>query len=1141
MWAQGGARAEAPLAPAIAEAPRVLTNYHDFWLLEGEARLWEHAARFEADVLFYDPEWNVLWMENEDLVFFCPTGGRRHPIRAGQRVLLECRVKPEAGFDPQDLRFTVLGPARPRVALDANERLDRDPQSLSEQFVKVTGLVERTTEDDPTHLRLWMIAEGRLLAARVLVGTDEPLPELVGRVVEATGLLAVQKSADGLVQRIDLWVPGLRAVRDLGPLSADPRWALAPSTGAQLRAGADGAVVLVRGEVRAVQPGQSLTLWDESDQVQVLSPQAGTVRVGEAVTAVGRLEKRGLDLVLRAALWRRETDGDAMETGPRNKLRRAAQVMELAPTEAARGHSVDLWGVVTWTDPAGEAFYIQDATRGVRVRLGGKAALRPPIRGDSVRVRGVTVLGGFAPEVRCEELETGGAFTLPGARVITLDQAWGGAEEGLFVELRGYAGEFAPDGAGRRLRVSTATGEFSVWLPPAEAPVALAGAVVRVRGVCAARTDDRGHLVAIEVLLAGLEDIVVEEPPLADPFAVARSPLASLRRFGPLQSPYHRVCIGGVVTLVEPGARLVVQEEAIGLEVFVRDTAGLAVGDAVEAVGFPGRQSGRVVLLEARVRRAPTEPVPPPAVAELPAELDPLQDNRLVRASAVVDEVLVGEQELTLLLKDGARRHVARLAGPAGPAAEVRRGSEVECTGVYRIEYDRLGRAHDFRLDLRSAADLRVRRSPPWFTRTRALVGLAALALAGSGALGWVVLLRRQVRAQTRQIRAQLEHQAKLEAELQKAAKLESLGLLAGGIAHDFNNLLTVVMGNITLAMLEEEAMAAAGDCLRDAERGAQRARDLTHQLLTFAKGGDPLRAAEVLPEIVREAAEFVLRGSAVKCDYDFEPGLWPASVDRGQIGQVVHNLVLNAMQAMPQGGLVRVRARNVVLAAGEVGVLPAGRHVQLILADTGPGMAPAVLAKLFDPYFTTKKSGSGLGLATVHSIVRRHHGHIEVQSEVGHGTVFRLWLPAAEEMAAPAAPAEPAAPAQLSGRVLVMDDEEDIRRLVVALLRRLGLEPVAVADGAAAVRAYAEARDEGRPFALVIMDLTVPGGMGGREAMEQLRWFDPQVRAIVSSGYSNDPVLADFRAHGFRGMVEKPYEVERLMECIGRVLAEPA
>jgi signal transduction histidine kinase/ActR/RegA family two-component response regulator len=433
--------------------------------------------------------------------------------------------------------------------------------------------------------------------------------------------------------------------------------------------------------------------------------------------------------------------------------------------------------------------------------------------------------------------------------------------------------------------------------------------------------------------------------------------------------------------------------------------------------------------------------------------------------------------------------------------------------------------------------------SPSWLTRGRLLALVLVFAVGAGAAATWSVMLRRRVRAQTVLIRRQLEQQGALERELEKVAKLESLGLLAGGIAHDFNNLLTVILGNLTLARLEPAVQEAAGECLEDAERGAQRARDLTQQLLTFAKGGDPHRTAVSLAEVVREAAEFVLRGSKVACDFDFAHGLWPADVDRGQIGQVVHNLVLNAIQAMPDGGAIRLKLSNVETGSDAGLPLAPGRYLALAVADTGPGMAPAVRARIFDPYFTTKKAGNGLGLATVHSIVRKHKGHIDVVSCPGRGTTFNVWLPASSCALAPAmAPTPVALPAVVAGkRVLVMDDEADIRQLVTTLLHRMGLDVVAVGDGAEAIEAFRAARAAGHPFDLVITDLTVPGGMGGKEAMQALLGIDPAVRVIVSSGYSNDPVLADHRALGFRGLVRKPYEIEELATCVARVLAADA
>jgi PAS domain S-box-containing protein len=381
-----------------------------------------------------------------------------------------------------------------------------------------------------------------------------------------------------------------------------------------------------------------------------------------------------------------------------------------------------------------------------------------------------------------------------------------------------------------------------------------------------------------------------------------------------------------------------------------------------------------------------------------------------------------------------------------------------------------------------------------------------------------------------------ITERARLEAEVLRSSKLESLGILAGGIAHDFNNLLTIVMGNLTLAMLDTQVAATAGRWLREAERGVLRARDLTQQLLTFAKGGDPVRTAVALPDIVREAAEFTLHGSKVRCVFDIAAELWPADVDKGQIGQVVQNIVINAMQAMPEGGALHIALRNAAVAAGDLPALAAGRYLKLSLADTGTGIRGEHLARIFDPYFTTKQQGSGLGLATVYSVVKKHQGHIEVESELGRGTTFHIWLPAAQRSPEAAAPVHTRL-AHRTGRILFMDDEEPICRLATALLERIGYEANVVGDGSEVVREYGAARTAGRPYDAVILDLTVPGGMGGLEAMEALRKLDPEVRAIVSSGYSSDPVLANYRAHGFLGMVPKPYKITDLAHTIQTVL----
>jgi PAS domain S-box-containing protein len=379
----------------------------------------------------------------------------------------------------------------------------------------------------------------------------------------------------------------------------------------------------------------------------------------------------------------------------------------------------------------------------------------------------------------------------------------------------------------------------------------------------------------------------------------------------------------------------------------------------------------------------------------------------------------------------------------------------------------------------------------------------------------------------------------RLEQELVRASRLESVGILAGGIAHDYNNILTAIMGNISLAMLDIGGETEIAKCLREAERATLSARDLTQQLLTFAKGGEPVRAAVDLGAIVRDVSDFALHGSQVKSIFDLPEDLWPVDADKGQIGRVVQNLVINAFQAMPHGGMVRISARNEeVTGMGRPSVEP-GDYVHISIADTGVGIEPGILPRIFDPYFTTKKSGSGLGLAAVYSIVKKHHGVIDVESEVGRGTTFHFWLPALRRGQPVAESEKPGKLKTLTGRVLFMDDEESIRNMAAALMRRIGLEIVAVADGREVVEQFRAARLEGRPFSLVIMDLTVPGGMGGREALDLLKEMDPGVKAVVSSGYSSDPVLANYREYGFCGVISKPYEAMKFSRVIGETLGQ--
>ena len=376
---------------------------------------------------------------------------------------------------------------------------------------------------------------------------------------------------------------------------------------------------------------------------------------------------------------------------------------------------------------------------------------------------------------------------------------------------------------------------------------------------------------------------------------------------------------------------------------------------------------------------------------------------------------------------------------------------------------------------------------------------------------------------------------SKAEEELRKMHQLQSIGVLAGGIAHDFNNILTALFGNIELALREIPANHSAHDFLVKAENAFDRATHLTAQLLTFAKGGNPVTKDISLAALVREVVQFDLSGSKVRLVLEAPPGLWMARVDKGQIAQVFSNLATNANQAMPRGGRLYITLENHQLLADEVVGLAAGTYIRCTVRDEGVGIEPQVLDRIFDPYFTTKRQGSGLGLSIVFSIVARHLGHIGVSSVPGVGTTFVLHLPATlapqepEDVVSPTMVATPA----INKQLLLMDDDEMICTLVAGYLGPKGYALTVATNGEQAVELYSEAFAAGRSFDCIIMDLTVPGGMSGSEALARILEIDPAAVAIVCSGYAADPVLANFRNYGFRGRLAKPYHMQSLQQEI--------
>ena len=456
-----------------------------------------------------------------------------------------------------------------------------------------------------------------------------------------------------------------------------------------------------------------------------------------------------------------------------------------------------------------------------------------------------------------------------------------------------------------------------------------------------------------------------------------------------------------------------------------------------------------------------------------------------------------------------------------------------------------IGRMHFYDLHPESGREAFKADAFAVFQRKDSFAGLVNAAQTKDGRVGWVITTGMPVLNADGSLRGyqgsdtDITARKQADEELQKLQKLQSVGTLAGGIAHDFNNILMGVFGNISLSKDELAKDHPSYTSLEEAEKSMSRAVRLTKQLLTFAKGGDPVKEDVSLGTLVEEVAHFDLSGSPVKLVYQQTDDLWLAEVDKGQIQQVVSNLVINARQAMPNGGCLYVTLENVTLPAGAIPGLRPGKYIRGTVRDEGTGIDPKNIDRIFDPYFTTKQTGNGLGLATIYSIINKHGGHIGVVSELGNGTTFTLYLPASEFPHAMETqpPAAPSLVLNRPARILVMDDEETVCRLVERMLTRCGFEVATAPGGQEAIAMYQQGMKDGAPFDVVIMDLTIPGGIGGKDAIKELLAIDPHAKAIVSSGYADSPVMANYADYGFKGVAAKPYTPNELRNVLARIL----
>lgn len=370
-----------------------------------------------------------------------------------------------------------------------------------------------------------------------------------------------------------------------------------------------------------------------------------------------------------------------------------------------------------------------------------------------------------------------------------------------------------------------------------------------------------------------------------------------------------------------------------------------------------------------------------------------------------------------------------------------------------------------------------------------------------------------------------------------RAERLESIGILAGGIAHDFNNLLAGIFGYLELAQgqLKKNKLDQLSETLEKSAGMLNRAKNLSTQLLTFSKGGSPLIKSQTLNNFIVHSAEFALSGSNIELALDIDPDLWPADVDENQFGQVIDNIVINGKQAQPHGGKILIRARNIESEQLKVKGLTKEKYIQIDIQDNGQGISVENLPYVFDPFFTTKKQGSGIGLATVYSIIKRHNGLIEVQSEVSHGTTFTIYLPASGQLQAKINKAKPEG-LNRKLKVLILEDEIDLLDIMTENLVSLGCETFGVRNGNEAISKYQEHYELSNPFDLLILDLTIPGGIGGKEVIKAIHKIHPSVKAIATSGYANDSIIADPKKYHFQASLPKPFVLQELIHIMNQI-----
>jgi PAS domain S-box-containing protein len=750
-------------AAAATEIPTI-TNADDIWSVSPQLKTLPNPVRLTFTINYYDPIWGVMWAEENGRAFFVNTGPDTLPVKSGQRIRVEGTMVPSQGVDISKCRITLLTPIAPPAPLNAKGRI-RDHKNLQCHIVTVEGYVDRQTEVDENHVLFETTSEGQKIAVRLRLDHTEPLPQLTGALVRFTGVYVVALDANGELATLALWLPSIENIQVVDSITNDPHFDLPPTAIENLLGASSSEMVTIKGSVVSQEPGQSITVRDQTGQITVQSPQTQSVSQGQNVTAIGFPFVDGTSTVLRSAHFKTDTRRSIKSSNTSDRLsllRLINQVQLLSPEDASSGQAVRLTGMVTWASPIAHFIFLQDATGGIRIDFSNSKSSLPQLY-DYIQIEGTTTRGSFSTEITASKYTPKGKFDLPATRLITLDQAMTGVEEGNWVELRGFVNAITSERPWAELSITTPSGEFTVRLPAGGDLQSRVGAVVRVKGTCSAVTNQAGQLTSIRLWSPDITCVQVEVPRPDNPFALPEMSIANLRRFHPLTHGTKPVRVTGQVIDQDPGNFVRIQNGTDVIIAVTSENKSYQLGDRIEMVGIAGHSSRQLVLRNAVARFiAAGEPLAAIDIKDL-STIDESLYGRVVRVEGRLLEVSKSDRGNHLSVQTRNQVIDIQWDHDNAAAAEIPIGAQLQLTGIYLIQYELLTPTEVF-LRVRSHNDIVVLAQPSWWTARRALVALGLVASCMLVALIWLNILHRRVRLQTRQIRSQVETEAFLQA-----------------------------------------------------------------------------------------------------------------------------------------------------------------------------------------------------------------------------------------------------------------------------------------------------------------------------------------------------------------------------------------